>query len=200
MENLTPRQQQVLGFIQAYFSAKDTAPSYEEIRDGIGIRSVSTVHKHLKYLERKGYLDTPWGGAKRALKLAVRPGRSVRLPLLGLVAAGAPLEALETPEEIEVPESFLRGGECFALKVRGDSMVEDGIRDGDIVLVKRQARAENGQTVVAEIDGEATVKRFYRRGGLVELRPANQTMQPMTFAAARVGIKGVLIGLMRKYR
>jgi len=124
----------------------------------------------------------------------------VTLPLLGLVAAGSPIEAVEVPDRVEVPESLLRGGECFALRVRGDSMIEDGIHDGDIILVKKQETAETGQTVVALIEGEATVKKFYRRGKQVELRPANPEMKPITVAADKVKIQGVVIGLMRKYK
>jgi len=201
MDNLTPRQQQVYNFIRAYFEERDTAPTYDEIRRGLGLRSVSTVAKHLSQLERKGFLTSPGGSNKRALKLTAWAGRAVTLPLLGLVAAGAPLEALEVPEEIEVPEGLLAGGECFALRVRGDSMIDDGIKDGDIILVKRQPTAENGQTVVAIIDGdEATVKRFHRRGNTIELRPANETMKPLKYAAGRVQVRGVLIGLLRSYR
>jgi repressor LexA len=201
MENLTPKQQQVYDFIRAYFADHGTAPSYHEVRDGLGLRAVSTVAKHLKYLESKGALSSPWKNGKRVLKLTGVAGPAVTLPLLGTVAAGDPIEALEVPEEIEVPQSLLRAGDCFALRVRGDSMIEDGIHDGDIILVKRQPTAENGQTVVAIVDNdEATVKRFHRRGNTVELRPANAAMKPMKFEASRIQIRGVLIGLLRKYQ
>jgi len=201
MNNLTPKQKQVYEFIRTYFEDRGHAPSYEEIRDGLGLRAVSTVHKHLKYLEKKGFLNSPWGNGKRVLRLTGWAGRAVTLPLLGTVAAGDPIEALEVPEEIEVPQSLLRGGECFALRVRGDSMIEDGIHDGDLILVKRQPTAENGQTVVAVIDNEAaTVKKFHRRGNTVELRPANAALKPLHFPSSRVQIRGVLIGLVRTYQ
>ncbi|OGP59019.1 MAG: repressor LexA [Deltaproteobacteria bacterium RBG_13_61_14] len=198
--NLTRRQQEVYSFLEEYFEEQGTAPSYEEIRQGLGLSSLSTVFKHLKQLERKGYLRSPWASQKRALALVGRGRPGVRLPLLGAVAAGEPIEAVEVPDQVEVPESLLRGGECFALKVKGDSMIEDGIHDGDLILVKKQESAENGQTVVALIEGEATVKKFFRQGKLVELRPANPAMEPITVAADQVKIQGVVIGLMRTYR
>ena len=198
--NLTRRQQEVYAFLRDYFGEQGTAPSYEEIRRQLGLSSLSTVHKHLKQLERKGYLRSPWGSQKRALRLAEHGRPSVTLPLLGTVAAGLPIEAVEVPDQVEVPESLLRGGECFALRVRGDSMIEDGIHDGDLILIKKQETAETGQTVVALVEGEATVKKFYRRGKQVELRPANPEMKPITVAADKVKIQGVVIGLMRKYK
>ena len=156
--NLTKRQQEVYTFLKEYFQEFGTAPSYEEIRRRLGLSSLSTVYKHLKQLERKGCLRSPWMSQKRALSLVGLGRPAVALPLLGLVAAGSPIEAVEVADQVEVPESLLRGGECFALKVRGDSMIEDGIHDGDLILVKKQESAENGQTVVALIEGEATVK------------------------------------------
>ena len=198
--NLTRRQQEVHSFLNEYFEEQGTAPSYEEIRQGLGLSSLSTVFKHLKQLERKGYLRSPWASQKRALVLVGRGRPAVTLPLLGAVAAGEPIEAVEVPDQVEVPEGLLRGGECFALKVRGDSMIEDGIHDGDLILVKKQETAETGQTVVALIEGEATVKKFFRRGKLVELRPANPEMEPITVPAEKVKIQGVVIGLMRTYK
>lgn len=198
--NLTGRQRQVYDYLAGYFREHDTAPSYDEIRKHLGLGSLSTVHKHLKQLERKGYLNSPWGSMKRALCLTELGGRSISIPLLGMVAAGDPIEALEVPEGVEVPESLLRGGECFALRVRGDSMIDEGIRDGDMVIVKRQETAESGQTVVALVDGEATVKKFYQKGKTVELRPANPAMESIMVEAKRVKIRGVVIGLVRSYR
>ena len=124
---------------------------------------------------------------------------SVSIPLLGYVAAGRPIEAVELPDQMDVPQGLLRSGECFALRVKGDSMIEDGIHDGDTILVKKQEVAENGQTVVALVDGEATVKKFYLRGDKVELRPANAAMKPMVVDAEAVQIRGIVIGLIRSY-
>jgi repressor LexA len=201
MDSLTARQQEIYAFIGGFIRERGAAPSYEEIRRALGLRSLSTVHKHLKQLERRGWLHSPWESRKRALTLvAERPAGAATIPLLGTVAAGAPIEALEVPEETEVPESLLRGGECFGLRVRGDSMIEDGIHDGDLIIVKSQETADNGQTVVALVDGEATVKRFYRRDDAVELRPANAAMAPIVAAAGRVRVRGVVIGLVRQYK
>lgn len=125
---------------------------------------------------------------------------SVSVPLLGYVAAGRPIEAVELPDQVDVPEGFLRGGECFALRVKGDSMIEEGIHDGDTILVRKQEVAENGQTVVTLVDGEATVKKFYLRDGVVELRPANAAMKPIVVDAEAVRIRGIVIGLVRTYR
>jgi repressor LexA len=121
------------------------------------------------------------------------------VPLLGLIAAGRPIEAIENPEPVEVPESMLPRGESYALRVRGESMIEDGIQDGDLVLIRRADRAENGATVVAIVDGGATLKRFFRRGDEVELRPAHPALRPVCVPASRVEIRGILSGLLRRY-
>jgi repressor LexA len=197
--NLTMRQRDVYSFLRGYMEEFGTAPSYEEIRRGLGLSSLSTVHKHLKQLERKGFVNSPWASQKRALRLIEHGQPSVPIPLLGYVAAGKPIEAVEIPDQVEAPPGLLRGGECFALRVKGDSMIEEGIRDGDVILVKKQPTAENGQTVVALIDGEATVKKFYLNGKTVELRPANPDMKPIMADAETVTIRGVVIGLIRSY-
>ncbi|MFO8058034.1 MAG: transcriptional repressor LexA [bacterium] len=200
MEYLTKRQNEVYNYLADYLADKGRPPSYEEIRAALGLRSLSTVHKHLKQLERKGYLRSPWKSRKRALSLVESGGRSVSLPLLGQVAAGDPIEALEVPEEVDVPESLLRGDECFALRVRGESMIEEGICDGDVIIVKSQQTAERGRTVVALVEGEATVKMFYPRKNDIELRPANQSMESIFAPADSVEIRGVVIGLVRSYK
>ncbi len=123
---------------------------------------------------------------------------SLTIPLLGTVPAGDPLEPIEGSDQLNVPRILLSDGENFALRVRGDSMIDDGIRDGDVLVVKRQATAENGQTVVAVVNGEATVKRFYRNEGRVELRPANSTVQSIVLESGEVEIRGVVIGLIRR--
>jgi len=197
--HLTNRQQVVFEFIKGYIQTHGVAPSYEEIRRHFGFGSYNSVQKHLKSLVAKGYLKTPWGNQKRALTLA-EPGPSTAiLPLLGRVAAGRPIEAIAHPETVEVPEMLLRGEDNFALRVVGDSMVDEGIRDGDIVIVKRQRDAENGQTVVALIGDDATIKQYYRRGGRVELRPANARMAPIVVDEGDLQIQGIVVGLIRKF-
>jgi len=198
---LTPAQQRVYQFVQDYIQRSGSAPSYEEIRKHLGFRSLNAVSKHLKQLEQRGYLQSPWNNRKRALELLPVRSAGVSIPFLGIVAAGTPIEAVEVPEAIEVPESFLNNGSHFALRVRGDSMIEEGIREGDILIIARQPQAENGQTVVALVRGEATVKKFYRRPGeVIELRPANSAMEPIRVRPDDVEIVGAVVGLLRHYR
>jgi repressor LexA len=199
---LTARQRELYEFLQGYIARHGEAPTYEEIGRALKLKSTNAVTKHLKALEEKGYVRSPWGNRKRALSLVEHGTPSFAIPLLGTVAAGKPIEPVEQAEKIEIPRSLLGSGENFALKVRGDSMIDDGIRDGDVVIVRRQATAENGDTVVAMVDGEATVKRFYNKGGRVELRPANPALAPLFLddSTATLEIRGVVVGLIRKFR
>ena len=198
---LTHRQKEIYTFLKDYIERHGVAPTYEVIRHHFGFRSYNAVFKHLKQLEARGYLTSRWKNKKQAFSLKEPVQASIstsQLPLLGRVAAGEPIEALEDRDTIEVPESFLGTGEHFALRVRGDSMIGDGIHDGDLILLRKQEDAENGQTVVALIDGEATVKRFYRKGASVELHPANSSMKPLVLEAEKVTVQGVVVGLIRK--
>jgi repressor LexA len=197
---LTPAQERVYQFVRSYIDRHGYAPSYEEIRTNLGFRSLNAVFKHLKQIEERGYLKIPWKNRKRALELTPVQTGSGSIPFLGAVAAGTPIEAIEVPESIEVPENFLGTGSNFALRVKGDSMIDDGIRDGDILIITRQPRAENGQTVVALVDGESTVKKFYIKGDEIELRPANENMESIRAAADTVEVVGVVTGLLRNYR
>lgn len=195
---LTPRQHAAYRFIAGFLERHGYAPSYEEIRRHLRLRSLNAVAKLVVQLRRRGALAEAPHNAKRSL-VPLGPEERGTVPLLGLVAAGRPIEAIENAEPVEVPESMLPRGEGYALRVRGDSMVEDGIRDGDLVLIRRAAEAENGRTVVAIVDGEATLKRFFRHGTQVELRPANAALRPLRLPASRVEIRGVLTGLLRRY-
>ncbi len=197
---LTPAQTRVYRFVQDYLQQHGYAPSYEEIRRHLGFKSLNAVSKHLKQLEQRGYLQSPWQNRKRALELVPLHTGTASIPFLGVVAAGTPIEAVEVPETIDVPESFLGNGNNFALRVRGESMIDEGIREGDILIITRQAQAENGQTVVALVQGEATVKKFYQYGKEIELRPANSKMQPLRIPAGEVEIVGTVMGLLRHYR
>jgi repressor LexA len=197
---LTPAQERVYQFVRSYILQHGFAPSYEEIRIHLGFRSLNAVYKHLKQIEERGFLKVPWNNRKRALELLPLRTGAASIPFLGVVAAGAPIEAVEIPESVEVPESFLGDGDNFALRVRGDSMIEDGIREGDILIITKQSHAQNGQTVVALVRGEATVKKFYHQGRLVELKPANSEMEPIRVSGTDVEIVGAVVGLIRNYR
>jgi repressor LexA len=197
---LTPKQNRVYGFIQSYIEQYGYSPSYEEIRSHMGFKSLNAVSKHLKQLEMRGYIQSPWKNRKRSLDLLPLRTGGTSIPFLGIVAAGTPIEPIEIPESVDVPESFLGNGNNFALKVRGDSMIGEGIREGDILIITKQQHAENGQTVVVLVNGEATVKKFYRRGEEIELRPANDRMKPVRVPEADVEIVGAVVGLLRNYR
>ena len=199
--DLTPKQRAVLQYLKDYRREHEMPPSYEEIRRDFGFASLNSARKHLLQLHRKGFIRSPWKNQKRALEIveAAEAPRAAALPLLGTVAAGKPILSEEVEGTIEVPESMLRRGEHFALRVRGDSMVEDGIRDGDLLVVQRREEAEVGQTVVALVDGEATVKRFYRQGEKVELRPANERFSPIVAEPSSVRVEGVVVGLVRNF-
>ena len=195
--NLTKRQKEILDFIRTYRSEQGISPTQREIREKLRLSSFGTVQKHLKRLEEKGALKRDWNRSRGISPAAEVTG--ARVALLGLVAAGRPIEPFPVEETIEVPASLLGKGEHFVLRVRGDSMVEDGIRDGDYVIVSRRANAQNGQTVVALVRGEATLKRYYTEGSKVRLQPANAAMKPMTIEARDIVIQGVVTGLIRDY-
>ena len=200
MTGLTPAQEKVFRFVREYITRHGYSPSYEEVRRQLGFKSLNSVYKHLKQLEGRGYLKTPWNNKKRALDLVAVRGGAATIPFLGTVAAGIPIEPVQAVESVEVPENFLGKGSNFALRVRGDSMIEDGIRDGDILIVTQQPQAENGQTVVALVAGEATVKKFYRTENKIELRPANSGMKSIVASAEEIEVVGVVMGLLRNYR
>jgi repressor LexA len=199
MTGLTERQRAIYDFLKTYITTHGIAPSYEEIRRAFRFGSYNSVQKHLRRLEEKGVLRSPWKNRKRALELIEPATAATVLPLLGRVAAGRPIEAIAQPESVEVPEMLLRGEDNFALRVVGDSMVGEGIRDGDIVIVKRQRDARDGQTVIALIGDDATIKQFHRRGSRIELRPANPRMRPILVDEADLQIQGIVVGLIRKF-
>lgn len=224
---LTEKEKAVLAFVEDILGDRGISPSYQEIRDHFGFASFNSVQNYLKQLQNKGYILIP-PHQKRAIQI-LRSSESVQkqvrstrelaqksapvereasettIPLLGKVAAGRPLEALSYDEFVDVPKHLLRNpAKSFALKVVGQSMIEDGILDGDLILVQRQENATNGEIIVANVDNESTVKRFYLRSHSdparqVELRPANSTMQSMWYAPDQVSIQGVVVGLIRKF-
>jgi repressor LexA len=203
---MTPKQKKVLDFITAFNERQGYQPSQQEIAKGCGFESLGTVQHYLKLLERDGHLARQWN-ARRGLQLAppetaslLESPKGYELPLVGVVAAGRPVEAFQLSDAIEVPSSMAGPGNVV-YEVRGDSMVEMGIMDGDFVAVHPQAVAENGQTVIAEVNGSITIKKYLKKGELIELRPANAAMQPILVTSAdEFHIRGILVGSMRFYK
>ncbi len=234
LPTLTEKEKTVLTYVEQSLSERGISPSYQEIKDHFGFASFNSVQNYLKQLIQKGYIAIP-SNQKRAIQIlhssnsvqqtvlkmvqkaaefsdesenSVTPMREevLSLPLLGKVAAGRPLEAYTHDETVDVPPSMVRNAnKTFALKVSGSSMIEDGIHDGDIILVQKQANASNGEIVVASIENESTVKRYFLRPHpeikekMIELRPANSTMNSMWYQPEKVDIQGVLVGLLRKF-
>jgi repressor LexA len=199
---LTRKQRQILDFVDGFTTDHGYAPSFEEIAAQFGYASLATVHEHLENLRAKGYIRKGYNES-RSIEVVPTEVRvaAVAVPLLGLVAAGAPIEAIPDQEAVSVPEDMLGRGEHYVLRVTGDSMIDEQIRDGDYLVVRHRETAENGDMVVALVDQEtATVKKFYReRDGRVRLQPANEALDPMYFGPDRVRIQGIVMGVMRRY-
>ena len=197
---LTRRQRQIYEYVRRFVAERGYSPSLEEIGEHFGLSSVATVHKHVQHLVEKGHLRKAWNRSRSLEPVDEEATGGVEVPLLGVVAAGAPIEAIEVPEHIALPAELVRRpSETFVLRVRGDSMIEEQIRDGDYVVVERRKEARNGETVVALVGGsDATLKRFFRRGAKVTLEPANQALRPIEVPASQVEIQGVVRGLLRQ--
>ncbi len=196
--NLTKRQKEIVDFLREYRAEHGISPTQREIREKFHLSSFGTIQKHLKRLEEKGALSRQWTRS-RGISPAEEESKGREVALFGYVAAGRPIEPFPDEETIEVPASLLGKGEHFVLRVRGDSMIEDGIRDGDYVVVARRSTAQNGQTVVALVRGEATLKKYYAEGSRVRLQPANASMKPLTVEAQDLTLQGVVTGLIRDY-
>lgn len=198
---LTRRQRQIVDFLTRYVQENGLSPTLDEIAEEFGVNKV-TIFGHVAELERKGVIRRAARGVSRGIQL-VEEGGSPALPILGRIAAGSPIEAIEDPEDLDLADLVPPGREVYALRVQGESMIEDSIRDGDIVLVERRENARNGETVVAILPGgHATLKRFYREGQHIRLQPANQTMEPILVTgreAEELEIRGVVIGVVRRY-
>lgn len=199
---VTKRQKQILDYLDGHIEKHGYAPTLEEIGRHFGLTSLATVHKHLWNLQQKGFIRrrTYQSRALEVVRPAAAAGRAVAVPLLGVVAAGKPIESVEMTETVTLPEEMIGRGETFALRVLGDSMIGDGILDGDIVVVEARPEAPNGATVVAVVRGEATVKKLYRKGIRVRLEPANERVEPIVALAREVEIRGVVIAVLRRYR
>lgn len=221
-QGLTPKQKSLWDFVRGFSEKHGYMPSQQEIATHFGFSSLGTVQNYLVRLERMGMIQKEWN-SKRGMKIvdhrvdgveSWKQGIEIReknmdqivqLPLVGQVAAGRPIEAIEHREMMEIPASLTqRAGPHFVLKVKGDSMIGDGILDGDYVIIRQQANASNGQTVVALVDHHATIKRFYQRKNSVELHAANPQFEPMIFSdsdmrARGFRIEGILTGVLRRF-
>ena len=206
---LTRRQKEVLDFIIDFVAGNGYSPSYEELARGLQLASVATVHKHIEALESRGYLRRGFNQS-RSLEVSqkyvqerrrTQQAQTVRgVPLAGRIAAGRPVETLEGQDTLQFSD-FTGKGDTFALRVSGESMIDDHICDGDFVLVEKTEQASNGDTVVALVDGmETTLKRFYREaGGQIRLQPANASMEPIVLDGDQVRVQGRVLAVMRKY-
>jgi repressor LexA len=206
---ITPRQKEVLDFIASYQVENGCSPSYEEIARGLDLASIATIHKHISALEKKNYLTR---GANQSRSIDVAPRylqeqrrnrlhASLEVPILGIIAAGRPVETYESGERSTLNFTDFAGHkDTYALRVRGNSMIDDHICEGDMILVENTVEARDGDIVVALVGGtETTLKRFYREGNTVRLQPANSAMSPIRVPAQDVQIQGRLLAVLRKY-
>lgn len=203
---LYKKQKQILDFISQYIQINGYSPTLQEIADSMNLSSLATVHEHLQALERKKIIKR-YEGAVRGIEIVDNSINAsinaVELPLIGYIAAGEPIEAIENSMETVMvsPDMVSKSKRCFVLQVKGSSMINEGIMDGDYVVLKQQETAENGQIVVALIDeGFATLKTFYReKDGKIRLQPANDEMDPIIVDANQIRIQGVVTGIVRRY-
>ena len=205
---LTRRQKELMDFLADFISKNGYSPSYEEIANGLKLASLATVHKHIQALQTKNYLRRSFNHSRSleigeryfAEEKARRPAADLSVPLMGRIAAGVPVEAVQNPETLHFSD-FAKNDSTFALQVRGDSMIEDHICSGDYVLVEKTGTVKNGEIVVALVDGsEATLKRYYEEPtGAIRLQPANSAMQPIFVQPSQLEVQGRVLAVMRKY-
>jgi repressor LexA len=200
---LTKRQKEILDYLEDYIERNGYAPRFEEIADHFSYASLGTVHEHLENLQRKGYIRKSYK-EWRSIELESAPSDGtevLELPLLGTVAAGVPIEAIPEQETVSVPSDMIRRGSNYVLRVQGDSMVDEHIQDGDYIIVNSRQTANNGEMVVALVEGDsATVKKFYQeREGRIRLQPANPSMTPLYYNADQVAVQGIVVGVIRRY-
>ncbi len=198
---LTRRQQSIYDYLLARDEAGDAPPTLDELCDKLGLRSRGSMHSHVKSLVDSGLVE-PMNGKQRGVRLRTpSEPEPTQLALLGSIAAGRPIEAVAVPEYMDVPAHLRTDKSCYVLRVKGDSMIEDGILDGDCVVIESRGYARNGEIVVALVDGmDATLKRIYQRPDEVVLAPANCEMKAISMPPERVTIQGVVVGQMRSYR
>lgn len=195
---LTKKQKEIFEFIVSFFADHNRSPSYSEIQHYFGFKSKASVQDYVKYLRNAGLLKNNESGV---IELTERPENMIQIPLLGEVAAGVPIETDSNQDFdlISVPQEMIGKGKYFALYVKGNSMIEDCIMDGDIIVVRSQKEARDGQTVVALVEGGATVKKYYHRKNRIELHPRNKELNPIIIEKGNFSVEGVVTGLVRKY-
>ena len=198
---LTKRQREILNFLNEFIDDNGYAPSLEEIGRRFNLSSLATVHKHLTNLQEKGFIRRAWNRSRSLEVIPTRiDARAVDLPLLGYVAAGQPIEAVIGRETVTVPEELIGTRETYALRVRGDSMIDEQVRDGDIVIVEDRKTAQNGEMVIALLNNsEVTLKKFFKEGLQIRLQPANSTVKPILVKSNQLQIQGVVVAVMRRY-
>ncbi len=198
MPHLTKKQKQILDYLTEFINTNGYAPSYREIAEYFGLSSTATVHEHVKTLEDKGLISSSHNVARSLEITNYRFGKAIELPLAGLITAGEPIEAIEERETFAVPQSMVKDENSFVLKVKGESMIEDGILDGDYVIVERNFYPRNGDVVVALLDNTyATLKKYYREKDRIRLQPANHTMKPIY--DKNPAIQGIVRGIIRTF-
>ena len=198
MPHLTKKQKQILDYLTEFIQTNGYAPSYREIAEYFGLSSTATVHEHVKSLEDKGLISSSHHAARSLEITNYRFGKAIELPLAGLITAGEPIEAIEEHETFAVPQSMVKDENSFVLKVKGESMIEDGILDGDYVIVERNFYPRNGDVVVALLDNTyATLKKYYRETNRIRLQPANHTMKPIY--DKNPAIQGIVRGIIRTF-
>ena len=198
---LTKRQREILDYLNEFIQQHGYAPSLEEIGRRFNLSSLATVHKHLTNLQEKGFIRRAWNRSRSVELVPSRTGgRALELPLLGFVAAGAPIEAVAGSETIAVPDTLVGKRDSYVLRVKGDSMIDEQIRDGNFVIVEDRRTADNGEMVIAMVNGsDVTLKKLYREQGRIRLQPANPSVQPIVVPADQVVVQGVVVGVMRRY-
>lgn len=208
---LTKKQKEVFDYIKNYIETNDLSPTQKEIKEHFGLKSFGSVNRYMKYLQEAKLIELDWN-ARRGIKIIEdeeetiaipqAPSLYEEIPLLGDVAAGNPIEALENPSEMtSVPNHMIsKPGKYYALNVCGDSMIDDGIHDGDVLICRHQENANQGQTIIAVVNNEATVKRFYKKLNTIELHPANERLRPFEITPDQdFRIAGIVVGLLRSY-
>lgn len=196
--DLTPRKRKILDFISEYQGRhRGITPTLQEIAEYLGLNAVSTIHVHIRDLVRMGYLEHRWN-EKRGLRI-LDPEKKNTWKLMGTIAAGKPIEAIEDPGSLDIPEELFGAGNNYLLRVTGESMIEEGIRDGDYVVVRHSDSADEGEMIVALVNGEVTLKRFFRDKNTIRLQPSNPSMKPLFVSPDDLRIQGIVVGLLRKY-